>query len=196
MKYVSLDIETTGLDPVTCQILEIGLVLEDTAVTDVTVKDLPTFHCYVSEGRNALITGQPYALHLNQALLYKIFRGEWDVIDGEPLILVPGAVFTVIFNWLTDQGFNLNKDRINIAGKNAAGFDMQFLKQLPNQFWNGVFRHRVIDPAHYWLEAGDECMPDTRTCYKRAGMDEVVAHTAVEDAQSVIELLRRAHFGT
>ena len=31
MKYASIDIETTGLDPETCAIIEIGIILDDLA---------------------------------------------------------------------------------------------------------------------------------------------------------------------
>ena len=44
MPYVSIDIETTGLDPETCQILEIGAVFDNWTLP---IRDLPTFHCYV-----------------------------------------------------------------------------------------------------------------------------------------------------
>ena len=50
---ISIDLETTGLNSETCQILEIGAVTSEGE----------TFHCYVDNG---LIQGEPYALQLNQ----------------------------------------------------------------------------------------------------------------------------------
>jgi len=47
-KYVSLDIETTGLNPENCQVLEIGAVIDDGTTP---IEDCPTFQCYVDLGR-------------------------------------------------------------------------------------------------------------------------------------------------
>ena len=44
LPYVSIDIETTGLDPETCQTLEIGAVFDNWTLP---IRELPTFHCYV-----------------------------------------------------------------------------------------------------------------------------------------------------
>ena len=50
--------------------------------------------------------------------------------------------------------------------------------------------HRTLDPAVLFWEANDEKLPDSKTCYERAGLDNKVAHTAVEDAQAVVRLVR------
>ena len=55
-KYVSLDIETTGLNPENCQVLEIGAVIDDGTTP---IEECPTFHCYVDHG---LILGEPFAV--------------------------------------------------------------------------------------------------------------------------------------
>ena len=46
MKYVSIDIETTGLDPETCQTIQIGAGIEDTN-NPLPIEDLPRFKCLV-----------------------------------------------------------------------------------------------------------------------------------------------------
>ena len=63
--YVSIDIETTGLDWRTCQIIEIGAVIDDFKTA---IVDLPTFRCYVDQG---LFYGEPFALSMHA----EIFRG-------------------------------------------------------------------------------------------------------------------------
>ena len=68
MKYVSIDIETTGLDPETCQVLQIGAVIEDTEQV-LPIDQLPKFNCIVE---NQSYTGSPYALWLNSNLLKKL----------------------------------------------------------------------------------------------------------------------------
>ena len=72
MPYVSIDIETTGLDPETCQILEVGAVFDDWTKA---IGDLPKFHCYVIHKQ---IVGQPYALALNADTLRRIANPQED----------------------------------------------------------------------------------------------------------------------
>ena len=66
MPYVSIDIETTGLDPETCQILEIGAVWDDWTKP---IDELPVYHrlVYHKEYR-----GSAYALAMNANLLKQL----------------------------------------------------------------------------------------------------------------------------
>ena len=63
--YVSIDVETTGLNPETCQILQFAAVVE-TVGSAQPVTDLPTFSCVVL---SPTYGGDPYALHLNSGIL-------------------------------------------------------------------------------------------------------------------------------
>jgi len=82
------------------------------------------------------------------------------------------------------------KERINPAGKNFASFDSRFLNKLPHMD-EIFFSHRVIDPAIlFWNPMTDKSLPDTKTCYERAGLKDDVAHTAVDDARGIVRLLR------
>ena len=93
--------------------------------------------------------------------------------------------------WLGRCGWDTSK-AVTPAGKNFASFDRQFLKRLP-EFQNKVrLHHRTLDPAMLFWLAADERLPDSKTCYERAGMDPKVAHTALEDALAVVQLIRAA----
>lgn len=176
--YISIDIETTGLNPETCQILEIGAVYEDWTTP---IEQLPTFHCYVLHD---LIVGQPYALQMN----HRILKAIADRVVGCIHVYNVARTFN---NWL-NKYWPCDKSIVS-AGKNFAGFDRQFLTRLPK--WNIKFKHRTIDPAMlYWKPGHDEVPPSTETCMERANITGTVAHTAVEDAQLVIRLIRRAYF--
>jgi oligoribonuclease (3'-5' exoribonuclease) len=195
MPYVSIDIETTGLNPETCQILEIGAVFDDWTLS---IKDLPTFHCYVVHKQ---IVGQPYGLALNADTLRKLANpppgdsrrftpgvGEKQC-DPNEVYLRPEMVAGDMAAWLNTLGWPLDKS-LNVAGKNFASFDRQFLKRLPEFEHKVHLSHRTLDPAMlYWLPTDDK-LPDSKTCYERAGMNPTVAHTALEDAISVVQLLR------
>lgn len=174
MRYVSIDIETTGLNPETDQILEIGAVIEDTE-QQVPLMNLPAFQTLVKWDR---ITGEPFALAMNAELLAAIAKDEGMSAWGAA---------QKFRNWLMDNGI---KGGYNAAGKNFASFDNLFLSKVIN--WPPAFR-RVLDPAVlYWLP-GDEKLPGFSDCKKRAGMMGGVSHRALDDARDVVELIRRSH---
>jgi len=192
--YVSIDIETTGLDEDTCQVLEIGAVIDDWT-TPFTL--LPKFRCYVDHGT---IVGEPYALSMHPKILRAIATGStregqnvykgWREGDEVP-IYTPETVTGIFINWLHSNRLHLGDQKIVVAGKNYGSFDHQFMKRLP-QFGEYVrIKHRYIDPGNlYFNPATDDGTPDMGTCMKRAGISGDVTHTAIEDALVVVKLVR------
>jgi DNA polymerase III alpha subunit (gram-positive type) len=177
MSYVSVDIETTGLDPETCQVLEVGAVFEDWKSP---ISQLPAFRQIL---KYTELRGNPFALALNAELLKQIANPQ-----PEEAFCQPCELGQRLANWVRACG--LDPMNLTAAGKNFASFDMQFLKRLP-QFGESVkFKHRVIDPAMLYWQFDDEKLPDSKMCYQRAGLDDRVAHTAVEDSRAVVRLIR------
>lgn len=76
MKFISIDIETTGLDPLTCQILELSAVIVDTEKSLDQFKDAPKFECIIDNGDK--IQGEPYAISMN-ARIFTVLAGMKDV---------------------------------------------------------------------------------------------------------------------
>jgi len=177
MPYVSIDIETTGLDPATCQILEIGAIYDDGGSVD----GLPIFHKYV--GHDCYV-GDAYALAMNAKILKRL-SGKWD-----NCVLEPDQVADAFLEWLAKCGWD--GSALTPAGKNYSSFDKQFLDRLPG--WKNIkLRHRALDPSIlYWRASTDEALPDLQECMNRAGIKGTVAHTAVEDAEVVVRLIRKA----
>lgn len=164
-RYVSIDIETTGLNPETCQVLEIGAVLEDW-VSD--IESLPKFHCIVKHG---FIKGTPFALAMNTRLLELLAEPRLS----EYMYLPPQDVGRMFESWLTKHGLDAHK--LNVAGKNFAGFDKPFLYKMPNFRDHICFNQRVIDPAIlYWMPDIDETLPGSSLCLQRIGLGKNVAH--------------------
>lgn len=166
--YVSIDLETTGLCPVTCQIIEVGAIKSNDL-------DNP-FHCYVIHDR---YVGEPFALSMHGRIFKRI-----AVKERGYKYLTPREVVFHLWDWLGDKP-------VTAAGKNFNSFDLPFLRQLPD--WRPFFKHRVIDPGNlYWEpELDGDRLPDMPTCMARAGMTGVVGHTALEDAEIVLELVER-----
>lgn len=190
MRYVSIDIETTGLNPETCQIIEFAAVADDLRVQS-PLQSLPTFQTYV---HHPVYTGEPYALGMHQKIFQKLARG-----NQEDRFTTPDLLFRKFFDWLKGIGYTPEVScdgnscgqqiKINVGGKNFANFDKRFLEKLPNNLVK--FNHRIIDPCMlYFNPDKDDVLPSTEECMKRAGVIGTVAHTALEDALVVCSLLR------
>jgi DNA polymerase III epsilon subunit-like protein len=181
--YVSVDIETTGLNPENCQILEIGAVIDNGTAP---IEECPTFHCYVEHG---LILGEPFAVSMHATILRRIATRE----EGYVYLSVWDVAFH-FRDFLKEHGLDPENEKIVVAGKNYASFDARFLSKLTSWDKHIKTHHRILDPAAlYWQPETDGVkLPDTKTCMQRAGIDGEVAHTAVEDARIITLLIRHA----
>jgi len=177
MKYISIDIETTGLDREVCQILSVGAVIEDTN-NPLPLTELPTFHCAI---KRSSVYGELYALNMNKDLIESIVQYQTakdqdyknDLVEKTGMMfLEEGEVVDALFRFCYDNGMvefdpqflnksvrlvdgktypilstNMEKVYITVAGKNFATFDKMFLERLPR--WKQVFniRQRIIDPS-------------------------------------------------
>lgn len=197
MKYVSLDLETTGLDPESNQILEFAAVFEDGA-NQKPVYDLPFFHCYLL---HAKLVGHPVAISMNADIIKKLadhgMDEIWHASDIEGVnYLHPVSVWKVFKPWMeSNYGCALNatgRGRIQatLAGKNPS-FDRSFCSKLPG--WEtGCFYYRTADPAMFYTDfVNDVMIPDTAACAARAGVSIGGLHNALADARRVIELIRK-----
>lgn len=185
MLYLSCDLETTGLEPLTCQIIEIGIHLCDLSSS----QPIASFHRYV---KWPLCGGDIYALVLNSAILKKLNDDPVisfnESIDGD--IISGFDLCQAIYLWL--QVNNIIK--ICCAGKNFGIFDYQFLRQLPNfNLIDKILGHRHLDVGTLFVGADDIGIPDLNTCLIRAGISEQTDHTALNDALLVHKLLHCAY---
>lgn len=201
MKYISLDIETTGLDRELDQVLEIGAIIEDTN-NPLSFKESPKFHAIIKHDR---YSGGAFAINMNQRI-FKIHADRILIRDEDEKILYDDKhnicrvdeIARDFYNWLyAELKPNVTygeKIVATVAGKNFAGFDSPFLGKLPE--WNKFFRfrHRVLDPASlYWNAILDTELPSLEKCLERAGLPTEVTHDAVEDSWQVIEVLRKKY---
>lgn len=203
MKYVSLDIETTGLNRQECQIIEFGAIIEDTN-NILPYEDMPKFHCYFKYDRYNF---EPSALKINYEKIaiiesLKVF----DLFDDNHIKQVEennGNIINFCFKieeqlqrnlfqqtfagWLKE--FYGDKKSINLAGKNVAGFDLDFLKQ--KGLLTNIFKSRTIDPAILFVDWYNEKeLPSLDLCLQKSGIDKTVSHNALEDAFDIIKILR------
>lgn len=194
IKYISLDIETSGLNPKTCDILQFAAVIDDLSNPQ-PLEKLPRFQTHFTQ---ATYSGEPYALGMHPQIFKKIADAQKKRIEenefGDRFMNILDLPFA-FKTFLTQNGIpedpKTGRVRITVAGKNAAMFDLPFLNKKLKKHWGDItILHRVIDPAILYYQPGDTTLPDSATCLERAGMAGEVAHTALEDAIMVIKLVR------
>lgn len=197
MKYVSIDLETTGLDPSTCDILEFAAVVDDTLKPEVPVDQLPSFRALVVAKS---YRGEPYALAMHPELFREIasadkllpYNAERAFVRSHSWALAPGDLFTLFEQWAVEVGVlgPERKGKILVAGKNFAGFDLRFLRENNGVMWDRTFSHRVLDPAMLFTLAEDDKPPSLELCLERAGFTKTVSHRALDDARDVVRCIR------
>jgi len=216
MIYVSIDIETSGLDPVKNSVLSVGAIIEDTE-KKLPWNEIPKFDAIVLQNE---IVGSPRALTMNKKLIENI--GDW--LEGDTMKKAELSVQTqsefwekedvvkAFYTFLWNNGFSTLDSpsmhvegklkpiidsrtkpiTINVAGKNFGTFDKLFLQELP--WWQKLIRtrQRVLDPAILYCDwKNDTALPSLTACKERAGIYGLVTHNALEDAWDVIEVLRK-----
>ena len=195
--YVSIDIETLGLKPEYCDIIEFGAVIDN--LRD-PIEDLPKYHVFLRPPQRKIkgkthgarfYRGEPFAMAMHAEKLKWIANEEkgYTYLESEEL----GAHFA---KWLIKNGYKSQFSwqesvKIIAAGKNFASFDWRFLRRLLNFECYVNIHHRVHDCGPmYFNPKVDATSPGLEECLKRAGIEKSVEHSAVADAIDVIRCLR------
>ena len=135
--YVAIDIETTGLDPDTCQVLEIGAVIHDPAKP---LLECPTFRACV---KHDVITGSPRALEMNAPLLEEIGDGGGESEDYACERFLDWLKDHLPIGSLNENG-DLSENYLHALGKNVGTFDLVFLSKMKT--WpSWLFHYRSLD---------------------------------------------------
>ncbi len=216
MKYVSIDIETSGLNHDMNHVLSIGAIIEDTD-KKLPYEELPKFNAIVLQNN---IQGSPRAITMNKDIIslmgeylegtdevrtvlnnnsgYKFYEEE-DVVKEFYKFLWCNGYGTLDSPSIHVEGKltpiidgKTKPITLNVAGKNFGTFDKLFLQELP--WWQKLIRtrQRVLDPAILCVDwVNDESLPSLTICKERKNIQGIVTHNALEDAWDVIEILRK-----
>jgi oligoribonuclease len=210
MKYISIDIETTGIDPLKNQLIQFAAVIEDTVIQR-PIEELPKLMCYVTHPNYTVSSGlaAQEATYHTLAVVKKIsdFQHSKDlklpVYGGSASKNAEGEIFTtprelgrVFAKWLSDNEYPMNeydKFVIRAAGKNVSAFDIPFIKNTIAEWYKTFsFSSRCLDPAILYFDPiNDQDLPSLTECKERAGVESYVSHDALDDAIDVINLLRK-----
>ena len=197
MKYLSLDLETTGTNPNKHKILQIGCVFEDTYYMK-PIHQLPALDIIIN---NKNISGNVGALSMNANLIKIINEGK------DSRLMTEEDAKKAFVGFLIANGFppgtHDKPTKITCCGKNFSSFDLQFLKIFFNTQHNTfnvnekfyTFSHKNIDIGSRMIDFNqDEEIPGTIDCAKRADIENPsYTHDAVDDAKLMIEILRTTY---
>jgi len=186
MRYVSLDLETSGPHPQRHQVLELAAVIEDSR-RPLPLAELPAFRRVV---RHPEYVGTAGALALNARLLVELADK-----TPNPELCTPDELLPQLREFLVLHGFRPDRNgcvAVTMAGKNVASYDLGFLKELPGYGTLVRAEPAMLDPAAFYLNwRKDSRLPTMSTCKARARFDDrEVAHEALADALDVVRLLR------
>ena len=140
------------------------------------------------------------AIHAVAILAEKLKAGRLKDVIGVPGILTtcrgrpayfiaPKNAFYAVREWLTSVA---GTGPHTPAGKNFAGFDLQFLIALDDRF-RTLFRHRTLDAGSLLVDWSDQCPASLDLLKQRHLGGGTVAHDAIDDALDVIRLLRTTY---
>ena len=199
MKYVSLDIETTGIDMENHNVLSIGAVIDDLQKPEIPVEELPKIHILIYYKE---LVGSPVDLTMNADLIKRTERLFEHAKNSnvqkylekyESFTRCPIQAGQNLKHFLaTNLRFPLDMCHPYpppVIGKNVGTFDIPFLDNqcdVPRSMWT----RRVMDPTTLWIESTDEVPPSLLDCMKRAGIKVGTIHDAIEDAWNTIRVFR------
>lgn len=200
MQYISIDLETMGLDYNNRKIIEVAMIADDFKNPMPLAKLVAlgrVFHTYVTHSK---YEGDPVAMSMNSVGLRRIGMKTmgFDYTEEQPLALkMHGWLNGVLKQMAPNANHDLNSGnvfKVPPAGKNYGTFDLNFLKKLPN--WGTYTRRliqRTLDPGPLYVMANDVVPPSLPACLGRAGMEASAAHCALGDAWDVCRVLRFAY---
>lgn len=178
MKYISLDLETTGLKVKEfSRIIGLSMVIEDTEnIQD--VYELPHLTFLVNQGE---FVGEPYALSMseNSKFLRMIATNDRSLCD----ILSPDEAKARIKHFVK---FHFPDRKPIVAGQNVGTFDLRFLSELED-----LFCFRTIECGSVfidWKRGGPQSLLNVK---KKLGVEGEVTHNMYDDALDVIRCLRK-----
>jgi len=179
--YVSIDIETTGIDDKS-HILQISAVYDDltSPISELKTIDLPIKH-------EVLTHCEPYAMGMNAALLQNMMNKDFKTYSTSSAAKEL-LKFLEEVQQTDDKG---RKQKIIMAGKNVASFDIPKLKLFfgsDEQMISKYIHYKTLDVGslYYDVFKDNVSLSEINKLTNRAA----VSHNALDDAFDVVHAIR------
>ena len=168
MKYLSLDLETTGLVRHPDNILQIAAVVEDVK-NHKPLEELPRWVCFV---KHENYTGSAYALHLNSWVFGHILNPK----ESPYPVLDLNDALTGLTEFVKE---NFGEEKPYLAGANVGTFGIQF---FPDEI-KRLFHDRTIEAGSVLIDWNTGPRDISPEC----------DHDALNDSLLVIKKLRESY---
>lgn len=192
--YISIDLETTGLDRNRSEILEIGAVFEDGVSP---LSELKTFHFLIKKPHYNYV--EPYAAQMNQAIFVELGKsGVEPSFALYRLVSFFKEALVGVQSWHMKNNVKVSSrgPRVTIGGKNPAGFDIPILRNEMDRCNHELLRsfdelidYQVIDPGPMYLKDFGR-IAHLYEIKKHIGLGDNVSHRGKDDAFDVIKVIR------
>ena len=186
--YISIDIETTGIDD-RSEILQISAVVDDgNSLDKLTTIDLPIKHEFIEYS-------EPYAIGMNAKLFEKMMDRDFKTYSPLSAIQALCGLMEHVQNTYLDE--NGKEQKIMFAGKNVASFDIpkirNFIKKHSGTFgyleyFDKMCHYKTLDVGSLYFDVfGDNV---SLTKINKLTERNEVSHNALDDAWDVIHAVR------
>lgn len=191
MQIVSIDIETTGLDPNDCSILEFGAVVFEPQPDPLDFQ--PRWALYETLFAHKRFLGEPYALRMNSEIIDEIQGAK----ETYRTILSQGDFIKAFRTFLLNH-VDVNEDvgnhvKFTVAGKNYDRFDLQFLNRIKG--WDTeiepLLQRRTLDVGSLYFDPKDDKLVNLDACLEKVNIRGMVTHRALDDALAVATAVTR-----
>lgn len=188
-----IDVETTGLDPHSNQVIEFACILWDPRNGHVARFERVLWH--------DMLLGNPIALSMNARILRILSNAAKTDSIGKGGVIHANNLESEFLSWLVSEdpaiaGRVSKGECVSLTGcgKNVAAFDIPFLKCIFDRA-KLKFRHRSLDVGSlcYRPALHHDQLPDLQNCLETLGIDHKVDHTALGDCEAVLKILQATY---
>lgn len=187
--YLSIDIETTGIDE-RSEILQISGVVDDLTSP---IRDLKTFDLAIKH--KFIEYSEPYALGMNAVLFKKMMDKDFKTYDPEQAI--DALIDNMVMMQETYKDENGKKQKIIFSGKNVASFDLPKIRNFIIKYdTNNYYLKQFDTMVHYkTLDVGSLYYDVFKDNVSLSKINELtgrkaVSHNALDDAFDVVYAVR------
>lgn len=192
--YISIDVETTGLNYKLCSILQLSMVLDHDS--SIPVEDLP-FVNFLVKSSSGRVSGEYFALQMNDMILRKLAGVLPLSIKNKERVVLDCDLFEQVYSTIDDFKELAGLKKIQLASKNPSALDIPIINEHFFKFRGDnsetildLTHHRSIDVGTlYATHFGEN--PGLVEINKLIGKTKP-SHDAYEDALDNIRAIREA----
>jgi len=162
MRYVSIGIKTTGNNPETCQVVEVGAIIDD--LQAINFNHTRTFRFRFD--RN-IYSGEPHVL-VQLKDFFETIHSAFNDLDNDSYIGGEDFFTEYFERWL--YRYDLDPQSFTVTGLNFVNYVDPFLENLKGVGIDIQWDKQILDPGTLFAKSNDSFIPDISQCMMRANL--------------------------